>query len=262
MPLILPELDETVLKRPPLVVVICQVRYEQNLVVSDGDTGIKIHEQLGGRDGLYRWIEPVQTMAAQIEIGQYGLGHGVVPGIQSSGWRLKSDDGAWTVTIMPDSTSIETTAYKEWEGDFRDKFVELLGAITEHVKPSVEQRIGLRYVNRIPAEGRRNPADWLDVIAPELISPVGHSFWSEGVRSAQNQLELDIGEPARCLMRYGFVQSSLGLIDSYALDYDVFRQNARRFDTDVATEAIELFHKTVLAVFQKSLTPDYLSELR
>jgi uncharacterized protein (TIGR04255 family) len=262
MPLTLPELDETALKRPPLVVVICQVRYEQNLVVSDGDTGIKIHEQLGGRDGPYRWIEPLQTMAAQIEIGPYGFGQGVAPGIQSNGWRFKSEEGAWTVTVLPDSTSIETTAYKEWRGGFKDRSVEVLRAIAKHVKPSVEQRIGLRYVNRIPADGRQNPLEWLDVIAPALISPLHDSFWSQGVTNAQNQLDLDIGEPARCLMRHGFVQGPTGAIDSYALDYDVFRQNAQRFDTEVAAEAIEYFHKAALAVFQKSLTSSYLSGLR
>jgi uncharacterized protein (TIGR04255 family) len=262
MPLILPELDETALKRSPLVVVICQVRYEQNLVVSDGDTGIKIHEQLGGRDGRYRWIEPLQTIAAQIEIGSLGVTQGFAPGMQSNGWRLKSDDGAWTVTLLPDSTSIETTAYKEWRADFKDRFIDVLKAIAEHVKPSIEHRVGLRYVNRIPADERRDPLDWLDVIAPELIAPLSHSFWSPGVRNAQNQLELDIGETARCLMRHGFVQGSAGLIDSYALDYDLFRQSAQRFDTEVVIEAIEYFHKAALAVFQNSLNPSYLSGLR
>ncbi len=262
MPLNLPELDETRLAISPLIVVICQVRFEQKLVVSDGDTGIKIHEQLGGRDGDYQWIEPLQTMAAQIEISPYGYGQGMSTGAQMSGWRLKSEDGAWTVTVLPDSASLETTAYREWSSDFEARFQALLAALARHVKPSTENRIGLRYVNRIPAEDRREPKDWIDVIAPEIIPPLTDDFWSLGVRSFQSQLELELDDGARCLMRHGFVYNQSGQLDAYALDYDVFRQGTQRFDIKVITEVLDYFHKAALAVFQKSLTPSYLSKLR
>ncbi len=262
MPLNLPELGETALSNPPLLVVICQVRFEQNLVVSDGDTGIRIHEQLGGRGGDYRWIEPLQTMAAQIEISPYGYSQGLAAGVQMNGWRLKSEDGAWTVTVLPDSASLETTAYKEWKGDFEDRFRTLLTALAEHVDPSIEQRLGLRYVNRIPADTRREPKDWIEVIAPALIPPLTDTFWAPGLRNSQNQLELDINDGARCLMRHGFVYGQDGKLEGYALDYDVFRQGAQRFDASAIQAVLDYFHKVALAVFQKSLTSSYLSSLR
>jgi uncharacterized protein (TIGR04255 family) len=262
MPLNLPELDETRLTVSPLVVVICQIRFEQKLVVSDGDTGIKIHEQLGGRDGEYRWIEPLVTTAAQIEISPYGYGQGLTAGVQMNGWRLKSEDGAWTVSILPDNASLETTAYGEWRGDFEVRFQSLLAALAQHVNPSIENRIGLRYVNRIPAENRHEPKDWIGVISPEIIGPLADDFWSLGLRSAQSQLELDLNDGARCLMRHGFIYNPSGQLDAYALDYDIFRQGTQRFDIKMIIEALDYFHKAALAVFQKSLTPSFLSELR
>jgi uncharacterized protein (TIGR04255 family) len=261
MPLKLPDLDPMELDPSPLVVVICQVRYEQSLVVSDADTGFKIHEQLGGKDGPYQLIEPVQTMSAQVEIGPFGFGQGMPPGIQTTGWRLLATDRAWTVTIFPDNIALETTAYRGWKADFKERFRSLLEAIAKHVNPTVEQRVGLRYANRITAENRKDPKNWLDVIAPELLSPLGGGFWSDGLVNAQHQLMLDIGEEAYCLMRHGFVSDPTGVIDSYALDYDVFRQSARRFDIDAISASLSHFHRAALAIFCKSLTPDYLDEL-
>jgi uncharacterized protein (TIGR04255 family) len=262
MPLNLPELDETRLTVSPLVVVICQIRFEQKLVVSDGDTGIKIHEHLGGQGGEYQSIEPLQTMAAQIEFGPYGYGQAMNAGIQKSGWRLKSEDSTWTVTVLPDSASLETTAYGEWAGDFESRFQTLLGALVQYVNPSIENRIGLRYVNRIPAEDRHEPKEWVDVIAPEIVPPLTDDFWSLGLRNAQSQLEFDLDDGARCLMRHGFVYDQTGQLDAYALDYDIFRQGTQRFDIEKITKVLNYFHKAALAVFQKSLTPGYLSKLR
>jgi uncharacterized protein (TIGR04255 family) len=262
MTLNLPELDETRLAVSPLVVVICQIRFEQKLVVSDGDTGIKIHEYLGGRDGAYQWIEPVQMMAAQIEISPYGYGQGMTAGAQMSGWRLKSEDNDWTVTILPDSATLETTAYGEWASDFEARFQDLLSAICEHVNPSIENRIGLRYVNRIPAENRREPKDWIGVLSPAIVAPLTDDFWSVGLRNAQSQLEIDLDNGAKCLMRHGFVYTQNGQLDAYALDYDISRQGTQRFDIKMITGVLDYFHKAALAIFQKSLTPGYLSELR
>jgi uncharacterized protein (TIGR04255 family) len=265
MPLILPELDETVLSRSPIVVAICQVRYEQNLRVSDGDTGLTIHEQLGGQQGPYPTIEPMQAMTAQIEVGPSGFGlasAAPMPGIQSRGWRLKSADAAWTVAIMPDNVSIETTAYTQWSEDFEPRFIRLLEIIADQIKPAVAERIGLRYVNRLNEPKLTEPKDWIDVVAPELLGPVCNSFWAAGIRNIQQQLDLDAGDGAHCLVRHGFVPSPKGDIDGYALDYDVFRQIPHRFDVEDIGEAVNQFHRIALAIFQKSLAPTYLASLR
>jgi uncharacterized protein (TIGR04255 family) len=262
MPLDLPELDETRLAVSPLVVVICQIRFEQKLVVSDGDTGLKIHEHLGGQDGYYPLIEPLQTRAAQIEISPYGIAPNLSAGIQMNGWRLKSKDSAWTITALPDSASLETTDYGEWSGDFDVRFRALLDAIVQYVKPSTESRIGLRYVNKIPAEQRREPREWATVLAPEIVPILANDFWSSGLRNAQSQYEFELENGAGCLMRHGFSYDQSSQLDGYMLDFDIFRQGTQRFNVEKIAEVLDYFHKAALAVFQKSLTPDYLSKLR
>jgi uncharacterized protein (TIGR04255 family) len=258
----LPDLDAMKLDPSPLVVVICQVRYEQSLVVSDAETAFKIHEELGGKNGPYQQIESVQTMAAQIEIGPFGLGQGMPAGLQASGWRLRSEDGAWTITIFPDNVALETTAYQGWKADFKERFRTLLEAIAKHVNPSLEQRVGLRYANRIIENSRKDPESWRDVIAPELLSPLDSQFWASGLLNAQHQIFLDVGDDARCTVKHGFISDQAGLIDSYALDYDVFRQSIRRFDVDQIGASLSHFHRVALAIFKQSLTPEYLEGLK
>ena len=60
----------------------------------------------------------------------------------------------------------------------------------------------------------------------------------------------------------GSVYDPNGKLDTYAPNYDVFRQGTQRFDIKMITEVLDYFHKAALAVFQKSLTPGYLSKLR
>jgi len=261
MPLTLPETDDTVLASSPLEVVVCQVRTEQNLVLSDGDTGLKIHEDLGGRE-IYPWIEPQQTLAAQVELGPGGLTSVGGAGLPSRGWRLKSGDGTWIVSLMPDFVGLETTAYTTWRGEFRERMLALIAAVTKHISPSIEQRVGLRYVNRIVEPDRKSPQDWIGIIANELLGPVADSFWSSGISNYQQQLDLDVGNEERCLVRHGFIPLQSGDVGGYVLDFDVYRQMPRRFDDSEISASLDRFNRIALALFHRSLADEYLSSLR
>jgi uncharacterized protein (TIGR04255 family) len=262
MPLTLPDVDSTTLARSPLAVVVCQVRYEQNLVVSDGDTGLKIHEALGGREGPYPRIEPQQVMAAQFEFGPSGLSQFGSPGIPSRGWRYRSTDGAWTITVMPDFFSLETTAYTTWATDFRERLNSLLRTVGEFVRPSIEERSGLRYVNRISEAHRSQPVDWIGIVADEFLGPVASPIWSPGIVTYQQQLQLDISDGSRALIRHGLISSQDENIEGYLLDFDISRQEPQRFDPESILSAANGFNRTALTLFQRSLRDGYITKLR
>jgi uncharacterized protein (TIGR04255 family) len=263
MALNLPDVEDTQLTHAPLAVVVCQVRYEQNLGVGDGDTGLKIHEDLGGRSGPYPVIEPQQALATQIEVGAAGLAALSSAGFPQRGWRFRSGDKQWTISVMPDHTSLETTSYTSWKGDFRDRIDALLQAISSHVKPVVSERIGLRYVNRLSDESRSTASDWTDAIANELMGPAADSFWSAGLDSSQQQLVLDLGQDTQCTFRQGLIPHDSGTgVNGYLLDFDVYQQIPERFDAQHLMTVLDRFNRAALTLFQKSLTPAFLAYLR
>jgi len=262
MPLILPDVDSKALARSPLAVVVCQVRYEQSLVVSDGGTGLKIHEALGGREGLYPKIEPQQVMEAQIELGPRGVSSFGSPGIPIRGWRYRSADGAWTVTVMPDFVSLETTTYTTWATDFRDRLSAVLKSVRDFVQPNIEERSGLRYVNRLIESGCTTPEDWVGIVADELLGPIANSSWSPGISAYQQQLQLEISDGSRALIRHGLISSENGTSEGYLLDFDIFRQEPQRFDHESILTAVDGFNRTALTLFQRSLRDGYISKLR
>src|SRR3954453_15486492 len=114
----------------PLAMVVCQVHYDTNLAVADATTARALHDALGGRTGSYPRVQQIQSPAA------------------GGGWRFVADDERWAVAALPDRVSLETTSYENWD-HFRERLQAVLAAAAEQLEPAVEQRLGLRYINRL-----------------------------------------------------------------------------------------------------------------
>jgi uncharacterized protein (TIGR04255 family) len=262
MPLSLPEAHHHPLARSPLAVVVFQVRFEQNLSVGDTNTGLLFHEQLGGHDGSYPVVEPQQMMGAVFQLDPLGIGSQVSTTPPSRGLRMKSADGLWVVSLMPDFVALETTAYTTWKYDFRDRIRPILESLNEHVKPRVEERIGLRYVNRIVEPTVEAPTDFEGLISASILGPIADEFWGAGIKGTQQQLELEISDEIRGLLRHGTIPRSSGVgIDGYLLDLDLFRQQPRAFDVEKVVQTSNELNEAATGLFKASLTPDYLAQL-
>jgi uncharacterized protein (TIGR04255 family) len=163
---------------------------------------------------------------------------------------------------MPDFTSLETTAYTSWSDDFEKRFADLLNAIEKYVGPSTEERLGLRYVNRLTDPSREEPGDWIGAVTKELLGPASDPDWADAIRGYQQQLNLEVGDDVRCTVRAGFIPRDGEGIDGYLLDFDVYRSYPGSFDVTGMRKAVSDFNRIALALFQWSLTPEYLSTLR
>lgn len=258
----LPEPDATRLARSPLELVVCQVRHERKLLVGEGTTASAIHRALGGTDGPYPSISEIAggEMAFMV-----GLGGGAVPQLQetkTSGWRFSSEDGSWAVAVLPELFALETTAYTTWDEDFRGRLDAVIDAIAEHVAPSFEQRIGLRYVDRITEPSVTELRGWAPYLRPELLGLVLHPELGPGVRNAQQQLVLDLGGGAEAGVRHGFVVEPTQERVDYQLDYDLYRQGGRPFAPEEIKETVAGFNRMALQLFQASITDGLLEALR
>jgi uncharacterized protein (TIGR04255 family) len=259
----LPEPDQSHLPGSPLEVVVCQIQYDMRLIASEATTALAVHEALGQEASElgYESVQPAQAATLSVIAGP-GTASGVTESNSLSGWRFATADGDWTVELMPDKASLETTAYGTWRDSFEPRLHRLFDALAAHVEPAIERRIGLRYVDRITELELPTILDWQPYLREELLGLALHPELGPGVRAAQHQTLLQLDEEIQCGIRHGpLVDQDRSVVD-YVLDYDVFRQTGRRFDpTDVKSVAARL-NRWAHQLFQATVTQELLQRFR
>ncbi len=252
MALDLPEPIKTQLKTSPLDLVVCQVQYDHNLAVADAKVARAFHEALGGRDGQYPLVEQIEMQNVKLALGP-GIAAPTSSG--TAGWRFADREGGWFITLMPDHVALETTAYTTWEGEFRDRLEKTLGAAAEEIEPSLENRLGLRYIDRIEDESVETPKDWARCIEPALLGVPLHEGLGSGLLSAQQVAVLELAEDVRCGLRHGFAMEKAE-VAAYLLDFDIYREESRAFGVEGILEAADRFNEFALQLFQASLVKE------
>lgn len=253
----LPAPDQARLPQSPLDLVVCQLRFEAQPQVADAALALAVQASLG--DERYPRLEQVQAQTLNVVIGPGAVPPSMQPPA-ATGWRLQSPDVQWGVSLMPDHVALETTAYTVWE-EFRDRMSALLEATAEHVAPGIEQRLGLRYIDRISEVNARTPRDWVPFIAAELLGLVRHEALGQTVTGARQQLLLDLGAGFSCAFTHGPLPEPGGGM-SYLLDYDLSREGGRAFDAESVGTALEILHVDALKLFQASVTADLIDVFR
>lgn len=258
--LYLPDPQTERLARSPLKLVVCQVRFPETLAAAETRVGLALQEALGGRA---QWrLESVKppTIAISASIGG-GVPSAQAAEISGSGWRLLSPDGQWTVTLMPGSVAIETTRYQSWD-DFLSRLTGLLNAVQNILHPEAEERLGLRYINRIEDPRVDSPVDWQRWIRVELLGLINHPHLGPGVVAAQQQVALDAGDGVKATVRQGFARDDgLGSFP-YILDIDTYRDEVRPFDPEGIQGAVVRLKRLTLGLFQNVITTDLYDYLR
>ena len=248
-PLALPEPSSVTLTQAPLQLVVCQVRHDRNLAVADGSRVLAIREQLGA----YPRMEEMAQQEIGIVVGPAGPSP-FSEGEPKRGWRLLSGDGAWTVALQPDFFALECTGYTSWT-EFRERMSSLTAAVLTHLQPSVELRLGLRYVDRIMVPVVERPQDWNGYINEHFLGPVQDGQFGPSVTSLQQLLTLQGSEGIQVLLRHGTQLEVASGAWPYILDTDCFRGDGRRLEADSLLHGTDALHKLALQIFQAAITP-------
>lgn len=260
MPLNLPSPDKRQLERPPLVLAVAQIRHEEIADLANGRALLEVQRALGGSRGRYPRSEQATEQATNLQIAP-GLAPATVQ-TQRKGWRLRSNDGAWTISLMPEFFSLETTAYTTWSDDFRPRFAELLDAVAQALDPATQQRIGLRYVDRIVDPQVRAPQEWEGYITPEFLGPLLHPRLGPAALATQQQIDLEVDDSTRSSIRHGyFADPTRANALTYLLDFDVYREEIRAFDTEEIMDTVDAFNLLSLQLFQQAVTERLLDHL-
>ena len=253
----LPEPSTEKLERSPLELVVCQVRHERNLAVADAKRALEVY---GGLDGKYPVLDEATGIALNILGGPGGMS--TTPD-QQRGWNLRSADGAWTVVLMPEFFALETRAYTDWT-DCSRRLDELVRLVESALEPSLEQRLGLRFIDRIKDPVIRSPEGWKGWIDDRLLGPILHDAFGPAMKAVQQVLQLDAGDDMEVLLRHGCVLE--GAPDDpvwhYVLDHDCSRASGRAFSPEDIRGGAERLHTVALSVFQAAVTERLFKHLR
>lgn len=260
MPLTLPEPMTDQLGKSPLRLVVCQIRFEEKPAVAEPEAGLSLFESLGGANGPYPSFS--EFRGEQVDITVSPGSSIAAQKTQLSGWRLASEDQNWSVILLPSSVSLETRAYTSWTRDFEARVRSIIEAVVDQVRPQIQMRLGLRYVDLITRAEITSPRDWHGWIEESLLGPVMHPQLGAAVLSAQQQVEIDADNGTRCTLRHGTVLDASTSKPAYLLDWDIHSDAPKVFDQQAILDSLFAFNRLALKLFQVAITPEMLNDLK
>ena len=253
-PLIAVPPEEVPLPEAPLVRVIAQVRFTPILSVEKREFIAPFQEVIRSAYPILR-----QEQTRGIVLGPQGL----APVQGQVAWRFADVEGKWRVSLAPDFLALETTSYSS-RSDFLERLQTVVEALQKHIKPSVVQRQGLRYIDRVTGQALEDIAD---LVRPEVLGIAATSMSSQPRLSLSETL-FDLPESkAQLLARWGRVPEG-ATVDpsaiepigepSWILDVDMFSTEQRPFDPAQVLADARSFAERLYAFFRWAVTEEFL----
>jgi uncharacterized protein (TIGR04255 family) len=240
---------QPVLTDPPLKLVICQLRFPRLMGLTEAD------------------VRPVQRALAatygHVEIQRvagFSLGPaGATPtGDVEQAYRFLDVAKAWTVTLGPNSLSLETTAYGDFT-DFARRWHSLASTVLELLDITNQERIGLRYVNELPCPAEPSPEDISRIVIRELVGVVGRHEATQRLLASMQEMRFAQPQGA-CTFRHGFVPRSEG--SAYVLDIDLYDEKPRALGLDNEIQLLASFNHAAYELFRWSVEPDHFATFK
>jgi uncharacterized protein (TIGR04255 family) len=244
----LPVVDHQRLAHPPLKAMLGQVRFPAILGILD-------------RSFVAGFQEEVRAEYPELaEETQFGLLVGPTGPVQTQPtrqWRLSTADGRWSITLAQDALTLEAAAaeYTDYH-EFRHRFGELWPSVVRSLRPQRRVQQGLRYVNHVDAD--RTPAEWRELINPELIGPVGGTALGDDIDQAVSDYR--IRQPDGILaLKHGLVRAGPERKAGYLLDFDYFTQEEGELTVESVLGTFDRFHDVIYPLFRWCVTDAAIS---
>lgn len=191
--------------------------------------------------------QDIQISAASVPDGSSEL----LQRAQWNGFRLQDEPGRHVAQFTPNGVIFSRLEpYEKWE-TFRTEALRFWDLFLELAEPTVIQRLGVRYINRIPLEKGEQPSDYLETgssLLPGLqVSPEsffykdtyqvpGYPYSVHWVRTIQPQQPTSADQQA------------------LIVDIDVFTTELLQLDQDVLTQRLQQMRWLKNKVFFSSIT--------
>jgi uncharacterized protein (TIGR04255 family) len=253
------EPERAPLRYPPLGLVAFQVNFPE------AERKLSSKEIFAFRDALHRgperYGELTQIRRNQVTIQIGSLGPTTTEPSGALGWRLAVRDQSWSLSLFPDSVVLECRTYRGWSEDFRPRLLDAMTSTAAALKPEVETRLGLRYVNAFSSDDATSPAFWRDKIQPAFLGPIGDERLSPAFSSSGGRITFAFDDVEAVVATAFQPDAVLSGRTAAVFDIDVFRQGAREFSIASALEGADLLNTRALQIFQSIVAPSYLQEL-
>lgn len=243
---------EIPLPNAPLERVIVQVRFSPILKIAQRDFIIPFQEAIRA---TYPSLEHDQTQL--LTLGPEGM----VPKESSIRWRFIDMNGEWTVSLAPDFVAMETRRYTS-RADFFGRFLGVLETVHEHFQPGLVERIGVRYIDRIEADGLEEISS---LVRPEVAGVLPTPVRSAAVHAlAEHIFEVD---GARLLARWGILRAGRTVDPaaiepigepSWLLDLDMFKISRRSFEPAAIIAEARSYSERLYCFFRWVVTDAFL----
>ena len=250
----LPEPHTEPLPQAPVEIVVWQLQFAEPADVAAPAVGTTLAERLASDGGGQFQLQRLTGQSFAIAFAASG-GQGVPQAEQAQleGWTLRR--GPVVVTVNRQSMSVETNAYESW-ASFQMVIDHALQALAEAILLPGEQRLGLRYVDRVVRPGVRRLEDWTGLLAPWLTGALGHPQLGDAVGAYAQQIDFDPqADGIRATLRHrAFADADQRHRQTVILDFDVFREGYRLIETDATLATTEEMHDLSRRLFEASIT--------
>jgi len=248
--------ERVLLRKPQLELAVAEVRFVDAGAEIESEHVLKIREVLAGYGFNLPQVQPAQTQDLTLKVS-----HGEVEpevNVRSTGWMLTSSDTRLVVTVLPGVLAIQSTQYERWKTSLEAPLVAALEGVAETLAPTLVQRVGLRYVNRLNDSNASSVAAWSDAIAPHFFGVLGHGEIGPKAIGCQQQITLQLGDAQGAVIRHGvFKDAAANGMYSYLVDIDVFDQTADAFVADDISASARALNRTALSLFQQVVTSEH-----
>lgn len=247
----LPEPSHEPLPQAPVELVVWQLQFAEPADVVPPAVGTALAEHLAQDGGGTFQLQRLTSQTFAISFPAPGVPQ--AEQAQIEGWTLRR--GPVAVTVNLQSLSVETNIYDTW-ASFRTVVDLAVQALTEAVLLPGEQRLGLRYVDRIVRPGVRKLEDWTGLLAPWLTGPLGHPQLRDVVAAYAQQVDFNAqADGIRATLRQrAFADAEQRGSQTVILDFDVFREGYRLIETDATLATTDQMNDLAHRLFEASIT--------
>jgi uncharacterized protein (TIGR04255 family) len=201
--------------------------------------------------------------AEQRELSVTFAGGEAQPSVEvvSRGWRFFSADENEMITVFPNVAIIQVRGYRRWSDSFRPLLEATLAAVTLNGAPSLVQRVGLRYINRLTGTPGEPASVWAGRIAPAFAGPLAEPIVGALLRGAHQQLELELETDVGAIIRHGLVPNPADNEYGYLIDLDVFHTGSASFTDRYVVWCAQRLNRTAARLFQRMLTDEQIDTM-
>lgn len=254
-PLTGPIPGEVNLSRAPLELVVAQVRFPLIASIGNADFIGPFQEAIRSQYPVLRAEETREFAFAQSQL---------LPSKETTLWRFHDVADFWRVTLAPTFLALETRKYSD-RSDFISRFHFLSSAVAAHFSPTVRDRLGIRYLDRIVSPELE---DLPLLVRTEVLGVLGTQFGFSAHHAVSDSVFNLPMENGRLRSRWGTLPQGVTIDPasilpvehaSWILDIDAFIPEQGQFEPESLRRDLLALAERSYAFFRWAISPDFLS---